>query len=104
MITCLQIAHTEITVKNLKKEDFISLVLNLQSECDQFIDRWGQHIDNLISLVDNDVSKFTQVKSSLMVTKTVNKELSKRVASLEKSRHSQEIYSRRECLEEVGIP
>ena len=59
--------------KEFKKGRLYSLVLNLQSQCDQFIDRWDQHIDNLISLVDNDVSKFTQVKSSLMVTKTVKK-------------------------------
>ena len=31
-------AHTEITLKDLKKENLISLVLILQSERDKFID------------------------------------------------------------------
>ena len=64
----------------------------------------GQRIDNLISTADNLSSKLVQVESSLLVTKTVNNELLKRVTSLERGLHSQERYSRRECLEVVGIP
>ena len=64
----------------------------------------GQRIDNLISTADNLSSKLAQVESSLLVTKTVNNELLKRVTSLERGLHSQERYSRRECLEVVGIP
>ena len=64
----------------------------------------GQRIDNLISTADNLSSKLAQVESSLLVTKTVNNELLKRVTSLERGLHSQKRYSRRECLEVVGIP
>ena len=39
-----------------------------------------------------------------MATKTVNDELLKRLTSLERGLHSQEQYSRRECLEVVSIP
>ena len=40
----------------------------------------------------------------LVVTKTVNNELLKHVTLLERGLHNQEQYSRRECLEVVGIP
>ena len=55
-----------------------------------------QHIDNLTSIVDNHSSKLVQVESSLVVTKTVNNKLLRRVTSLERGIHSQEQYSRRE--------
>ena len=45
-----------------------------------------------------------QVESSLMVIKTVNNELLKRVTSLERGLHREEQYDRRVCLEVVGIP
>ena len=54
-------AHTENTLKDLKKENLISLVLSLQSDCDKVINTLGQRIDNLISTVDN---LFKQVGSS----------------------------------------
>ena len=75
----------------------------MQSDCDKVIDTLGQRIDNLISTVDNLLSKLAQVELSLVVTKTVNNELLKCVTSLERSLHSQEQFSRRECLEVVGI-
>ena len=95
-------AHTEITLKDLKNENLISLVLSLQSERDKLIDMLGPPIDNLTT-VDNLSNRMAQVESSLVVTKTVNNELSKRVTSLDVTT-SQEQYSRRECLEVVGIP
>ena len=57
-------AHTEITLKDFKRENLISLVLSLQSERDKFIDTLGHCIDNLISAVNNLSSKLAQVESS----------------------------------------
>ena len=94
MILCFQMAHTEITQKDIKKENLISLVLRFQSERDKFIDTLGQRINNLTSTVDNLLCKLTQVESSLVVTKTVNNELLKPVTLLERLLHSQEQYSR----------
>ena len=88
-------AHTEITLKDLKKENLISLVLSLQSERDKFIDTLAQRIDNLTSTVDNLSSRLALIESSLGVTKTVNNELLKSVTSLERGLHSQEKYSGR---------
>ena len=57
-------AHTEITLKDFKRENLISLVPSLQSERDKFIDTLGHCIDNLISTVNNLSSKLAQVESS----------------------------------------
>ena len=65
-------AHAEITLKDLNKENLISLVLTSQRERDKLIDMLGQHIDNLTSTVDNLSSRLAQVESSLVVTKIVN--------------------------------
>ena len=54
-------AYTENTLKDLKKENLISLVLSLQSDRDKVIDTLGQRIDNLSSTVDNLSSKLAQV-------------------------------------------
>ena len=83
-------AHTEITPKDLKQGNLISLVLSLQSERDKFIHMLDQRTDSLIPTVDNLSSKLAQVGSPLVVTKTVNNELLKRVTSLERGLHSQE--------------
>ena len=90
--------HTEISLKHLKEENHVSLVLSLQSEREKFIDTLGQRISNLTSTVDNLPSKLAQVDSSLVVTKTVNNEILKCVTSLDLGVHSQEQYSRRECF------
>ena len=91
-------AHAEIALKDLKKENLLSLVLSLQNERDNFIDTLGQRIDNLTSTVDNPSSKLAQLESSLVVTKSANNELLKRVTSIDRGLNSQEQYSRRECL------
>ena len=49
-----------------------------------------QRPGQLIPTVDNLSSKLTQVGSSLVVTKTVDNELLKRVTSLERGLHTQE--------------
>ena len=54
-------AHTEITLRDLKKENFITLVLNLQSEYGKFIDILSQHIDNLTYTVDSLSSKWLKL-------------------------------------------
>ena len=91
-------AHAELALKDLKKENLLSLVLSLQNERENFIDTFGQRIDNLTSTVDNPSSKLAQLESSLVVTKSANNELLKRVTSLDRGLSSQEQYSRRECL------
>ena len=98
-------AHTENTLKDLKKENLIALVLNLQNEWDKFMEKFCERLDALSDTVDNLTSKLDLVESCLvMMTKTVNDNLLNHITTFERSLHAQEQYSRRECLEIVGIP
>ena len=55
-------AHTEVKLKDLEKDNLVSLVLSLKSEHSKFIDTLRQRIDNLSS-------NLAQFESSLVVTK-----------------------------------
>ena len=55
------------------------------------------------STVGNLTSKLIQFESSLLVTKTVNSKLIKRVYFTSEGFHSQEQCSRRECLDVAGM-
>ena len=90
--------------KILKKENLIALVLNLQNDQEKLTQKFCKCLDPLSNTVANFSSKLDQVESSLVVTKTVNDNLLSRITSLERSLHAREQYSRRECLEIVGIP
>ena len=68
------------------------------------MEKFCERLDTLFNTVDNLSSKLDLVESSLVVTKTVNDNLLNRITTLERSLHAQEQYSRRECLEIVGIP
>ena len=97
-------AHIENMLKDLKNENLIALVLNLQNEQDKFMEKFCKHLDTLSNIVDNLSSKLHLIESSLVVTKTVNDNLLDRITTLERSLHAQEQYSRRGYLEIVGIP
>ena len=97
-------AHTENTLKDLKKENLIALVLNLQNERDKFMEKFCERLDTLSNTVDNLSSKLDLVESSLAVTKTVNDNLLNCITTVKRSLHAQEQYSRKECLEIADIP
>ena len=47
---------------------------------------------------------FSKLQSDMAVTKQVNTELTKRIVALERQRWENVQYSRKECLELVGLP
>ena len=47
---------------------------------------------------------FSKLQSELVVTKELNTELTKRIVTLERQCWANAQYSRKECLEVVGIP
>ena len=83
-------AHTENTPKDLKKENLIALVLNLQNDKEKLMEKLCERLDTLSNTVDNLSSKLGLVESSLVLTKTVNDNLLDRVTTLERSVHAQE--------------
>ena len=82
--------HTENTLKGLKKENLIALVLNLQSDREKFMEKFCERLDTLSKTVDNLSSKLDLVGSSLVVTEAVNDNLLKRITTFERSLHAQE--------------
>ena len=96
-------AHTENLLKGLNRESLIALVvvLNLQNDREKFMEKFCEHLSNT---VDNLSNKLDQVKSSLVATKPVNDNLLNWIAPLQRTLHSQEQYSRRECFKVVNIP
>ena len=65
-------AHTEKKLKDLKMENLIALVLNLQNNLEKPIEKFSECLDTLSNTVDNLSSKLDWVESSVVVTKTVN--------------------------------
>ena len=97
-------AHTENTLKDLKKENLIILVLNLKNDREKLMEKFCERLDTLSSTIENLSSKLDQLESSLVVAKTANDNLLNRITTLERRLNTQEQYSRRECLEVRGIP
>ena len=64
-------ALTENMLKDLKKENLIALVLNLQNDQEKLMEKFCEHLDTLSNTVDNLSSKLDLVELSLIVTKTV---------------------------------
>ena len=82
--------HTKNTLKDLKKENLIALVLNLQNDREKLMEKFCESLDTLSNTVDNLSSKPDLVESSLVMTKAVNDNLLNRITTLERSLHSQE--------------
>ena len=59
-----QIAHTENTLKDLKKEYLITMVLNFQNDKEKLLEKFCQPFDTLFNAVDNLPSNLDQVESS----------------------------------------
>ena len=54
-------AHTEKKLKDLKMENLIVLVLNLQNNLEKLIEKFSECLDTLSKTVDNLSSKLDQV-------------------------------------------
>ena len=46
-------SHIENTLRDLKKENLITLVLNLQNERDKLMEKFCERLDTLSNTVDN---------------------------------------------------
>ena len=89
----------ELTVtelKLLKKDEIIEKFMKLQAEI--------QNIQGIYDKLESIEAKFEKLQSDISVTKTVNSRLCEEIVTLEKRCSASEQYSRRECLEIMGIP
>ena len=89
--------YTEETLDKLLKKDLISIVLSQQTQMDAAN---SEIMDQLRKFNEN----FEKLQSELIVVKQVNSVLSERLVSMERQCWANAQYSRRECLELVGVP
>ena len=90
-------SYTEDTLDKISKKNVIEIALALQDKVES-----GNTaiLEEIRKLNDN----FEKLEGELIVSKKVNGELQKDIIQLEKQCWANAQYSRRECLELVGIP
>lgn len=86
--------YNEESLEQLNKKSLVSIILSLQDKLDTVNDKLVEEFKQLKDKIDAD----------LAVTKQVNDLLVTRVTNLEHQCWANAQYSRRECLEIVGIP
>ena len=92
MATC-----TGDSLDKLRKQDLIPIILSLQSKLK---DKDNAALEEVRKLNDS----ISKLHSELAVTKIVNNLLVTRLSTLERQCRANAQYSRRECLDIVGIP
>ena len=89
--------YTEETLDKLLKKVLISIVLSQQTK-----------MDDVNSEIKDQIRKFNEIfenfQFELIIAKQVNLVLSERLVSIELQCWANAQYSRRECLELVGVP
>ena len=89
--------YTNGSLQNINKKDMIPILLSLQNKLDQANNKV---LEEIRKLNDN----FSKLESELSVTKQVNSLLSRRLVNMERQCWANAQYSRRECLDIIGIP
>ena len=89
--------YTEENLDKLLKKDLISIVLSQQTKMDAANSETMYQIRKFNENVE-------KLQSELTVAKQVNSVLSERLVSMERQCWANAQYSRRECLELVGVP
>ena len=92
--------YTEESLDKMPKRDLIPTVLNLQSTTTENNNSKNELLEEIRKFNNN----FSKLQSELSVTKQVNTKLTKRIVTLERQCWAYAQYSRKECLEVVGIP
>ena len=87
--------YTGDSLDKLRKQDLIPIVLTLQSKLEDKDNTVLEEVRN---------KSVSQLRSELGVTKNVNNLLLTRLTTLERQCWANAQYSRRECLDIVGIP
>ena len=85
------------SLDKINKRDMINSVLSLQSKLDEAN-------KNVLDEICKLFNAFLKFQSELAVSQQVNSLLSNKVANMERQSWGNNQYSRRECLDIIGIP
>ena len=89
--------YTNESLEKISKRDIINIVLSLQSKLDEANNRVVEEVRKLSDAL-------LKLQSELAVSQQVNSLLSNRLTNMERQCWANAQYSRRECLDVVGIP
>ena len=99
----VNMAYEEASLMKSNKEELIGMTLNYQGKSNGVSD----DLKGKISGLKNDPglkSDFSKLEADKQVTRNANTNLSKRIVTMERRYYANEQYSRRECLEILGVP
>ena len=88
--------YTEEALDKLNKKELITILLSLQSKVESANNKTLDQVSQLNQ-------KFSHLEAENSVVKQANSLLSKRLVDMERQCWANAQYSRRECLEVVGI-
>ena len=89
--------YTNESSQNINKKDLIPIILSLQNKLEE--------VNNSVLVEIRKLSEsFSKLQAELFVTKQVNTLLSSKLVRIERQYCLNAQYSRRECLDIVGIP
>ena len=89
--------YTNESLQNINKKDLIPMILSLQNKLEEVN-------NNVLVEIRKLNESFSKLQAEVSVTNQVNTLLSSRLVSKEHQRWLNAQYSRRECLDIVGIP
>ena len=91
------VTYTNESLQSINRKGMIPIVLSLQNKLDQANNKMLEEIRKLNG-------NFYKLKSEFSVTKQVNSLLSHRLVNMERQCLADVLYSRRQCLDIIGIP
>ena len=95
---------TDSQITKLNKPDLVILVKKLQADNASLKEDILEKLATITSTVQELKASNEVLHSHVSIQNTVNDKLMKRVVTLERELHLTEQYSRRNCIEIVGIP
>ena len=93
-------AYTEGALDKLSKKELIGITLSLQNRVEQYSNVNTDALEEIRKFNEN----FVKLESKINIVKQVNTLLNMRVIDMERQCWANARYSRRECLEVLGIP
>ena len=89
-------SYTVSSIMRLNKEDLVRMLIDYQGKPNNSLDELKNHVNKL----KTELWKF---ESDLHISRNVNDKLSDKLVVLERKCHANEQYSKKECLEILGI-
>ena len=95
--------QTEESLNNLKKNQLVELILHLQRYTTETINKLAREIQKMNGEIQKINETFSKYEANIAITKNENTFLSNQLNETERQCWTNAQYSRKECVEIVGI-